>query len=325
MKAFVTGATGFIGGRLAAKLRGRDDEVVALVRTPAKAGPLAELGCESVAGDLRDERAIRQAVQGSDAVFHVAARYEVGVPVSAREAMWDVNVRGTERVLTASEEAGVARIVYISTAATFGNTHGKVVDETHRRDDSEGFLSAYEETKYRAHQMAGQHIAASAPILIAMPGVVYGPDDPSQLGSFMNLFLSGKLKLMTFPDVGYNFVHVDDVADGILAVHDKGRLGEGYALGGQNSTNGELIETLGRLTGREVPKRTMPPAVMKLAIPFGPLVGKLMHQGPNVREIIRTVDGTTVWFSDEKARRELGYAPRDLETGLRQTYGRTAV
>src|SRR6266702_7017694 len=103
MRAFVTGATGFIGGRLAAKLRERGDEVVALVRNPSKAGPIAALGCESVEGDLGDEAAIRAAVRGCDSVFHVAAVYDVGVPASARPALWDANVTGTERVLTAAE------------------------------------------------------------------------------------------------------------------------------------------------------------------------------------------------------------------------------
>ncbi|MFN2589191.1 MAG: NAD-dependent epimerase/dehydratase family protein [Actinomycetota bacterium] len=325
MRAFVTGATGFIGGKLAESLRARGDEVVALVRTPAKAAGLESSGCATVEGDLSNEGAIRRAAEGCDAVFHVAARYEIGVRERDRQAFWDANVRGTERVLRAAEEAGATRIVYVSTAATFGDTRGKEVDETYRRDEGDGFLSIYDATKYRAHQLAEKHAANNAPVLIAMPGAVYGPNDPSQLGSFINLYLSGKLKLMTFPDAGFNFVHVDDVVNGLLAVHAPGRVGHSYALGGQNSTNGELIRILGRLTGRKVPRRTMPPALMKMAIPMGPLVGKLMNQGPNLRELIRVVDGITVWFSDEKARRELGYASRDLETGLRQTLGASAA
>jgi dihydroflavonol-4-reductase len=319
MRAFVTGATGFIGGRLAAKLRERGDHVVALVRTPAKAGDLADMGCESVSGDLGDEEAIRSAVDGCDAVFHVAAMYEVGVPASARPALWDANVEGTRRVLHAAENAGVARIVYVSTGNVFGNTHGKIVDETYRRDLDEGFLSTYDETKFRAHELAQAYIAKGAPIVIAMPGGVYGPGDTSALGKYMDMFLTGKMKLLMFPETGFNLVHVDDVADGILLVQDKGRTGESYALGGEIRTNGQLIETLGRLTGRKVPRRKLPSGLVKMGIPFGPLIGKVMNQGPNLRELIRTADGVTFWFTDEKARRELGYAPRDLETGLRQT------
>src|SRR5919198_6460011 len=99
MRAFVTGATGFIGGHLARKLRERGDEGVALVRSPQKASELRELGCELVEGDLSSEAAIRQGVQGCDSVFHVGAVYKVGVPKSEHEQMWDANVRGTERVL----------------------------------------------------------------------------------------------------------------------------------------------------------------------------------------------------------------------------------
>src|SRR5687768_2207775 len=144
MKAFVTGATGFLGSRLAALLRARGDEVVALVRSPAKARTLADMGCELVEGDLADEAAIRRGMQGCDSVFHVAAIYEVGIPESRRPEMFDANVRGTERVLDAAAEAGVGRIVYISTANVFGNTQGRVVDETYERPDKD-YLSYYDE------------------------------------------------------------------------------------------------------------------------------------------------------------------------------------
>src|SRR5687767_10843458 len=102
MKAFVTGGTGFIGGKLIRRLRERGDEVSALVRSPEKAGSLRELGCELVEGDLSSEAAIRQGVQGCDAVFHVAAVYKVGIPKSERPAMHESNVHGTERVLDAA-------------------------------------------------------------------------------------------------------------------------------------------------------------------------------------------------------------------------------
>ena len=325
MRAFVTGATGFIGGRLAAKLRERGDDVVALVRSPAKAGSIESLGCEWVEGDLGDETAIRKAAEGCDAVFHVAAMYEVGVPASARPALWDSNVAGTERVLSAAEDAGVNRIVYVSTGNVFGNTHGKIVDETYHRDESEGFLSTYDETKFRAHEVAKQHIANGAPILIAMPGGVYGPGDTSALGKYVDMFLTGKMKLLMFPDTGFNLVHVDDVADGVLLVHDKGRIGESYSLGGEIATNRQLIESVGQITGRKAPTRSLPVGLVKMGIPFGPLIGKLMNQGPNLRELISTANGVTFWFSDDKARRELGYAPRDLQTGLAQTFAAPAA
>src|SRR5215212_8275935 len=99
MRAFVTGGTGFIGGRVVRKLRERGDEVVALVREPARASDLAAIGCELVEGDLGSVEAIRRGVAGCDAVFHIAAVYKVGIPASERDAMRDANVQGTERVL----------------------------------------------------------------------------------------------------------------------------------------------------------------------------------------------------------------------------------
>jgi dihydroflavonol-4-reductase len=151
MRAFLTGATGFIGGHLAAKLRGRGDDVVALVRSPEKAKDLRALACELVEGDLGDAEAIRRAVEGADAAFHVAAVYKVGIPVRDRPAMEEANVGGTERVLDQATAAGVARIVYLSTVNVLGNTRGQVVDETFQRTDLD-WLSWYDKTKYEGHQ-----------------------------------------------------------------------------------------------------------------------------------------------------------------------------
>jgi dihydroflavonol-4-reductase len=314
----VTGGTGFIGGHLARRLLERGDEVVALVRTPAKAGTLRDLGCELVEGDLGAIETIRRGCQGCDAAFHVAAIYEVGVPRSRRSELFDVNVRGTERVLDAATEAGVLRIVYVSTIGAFGNTRGKVVDESYRHSH-DGYLSLYEETKTLAHDAAVDRIARGSPVIIVQPGGVYGPGDTSDLGSLMERVRRGRLPFRFFPEAGFNFLHVDDAVTGILLAHDHGRIGESYVLGGQLATMDELITEVSRASGRRPPRMTVPPWLVKAGIPFGPLVGKALGTGPNLAEMIRSADGVTYWATDEKARRELGYAPRDLETGIRET------
>src|SRR6478609_1559187 len=319
MKAFVTGATGFIGGHVARKLCERGDDVVALVRSPDKAGALRALGCELVAGDLSDADAIRRGTAGCDAAFHIGAMYKVGIPKSAHPAMYDANVLGTQRVIDAAVEAGASRIVYVSTGNVYGNTQRKAVDESYERPQPPEFLSYYDETKWMAHKVATDRIAKGAPVVIAMPGGVYGPDDPSELGNLIDQTRTGKLKLRMFPDAGFNFVYVEDLADGILAVHDQGRIGESYNLAGQQGTLGDLIDKTAALVGRKPPRMTLPPAAMKLAIPIGPLVGKAMGFPGNLGELIRTSDGVTFWMTDQKARTELGFAPRDLDMGLRQT------
>ena len=132
MKVFLTGATGFIGGHVARKLRERGDEVRALVRAPRSGRELEALGCELVVGDLADEAAIATGLEGCDAVIHGAAIYEVGIPESEHRPMYEANVLGTERVLRAALAAGTPKVVYVSTVGAFGNTHGQVVDETYQ-------------------------------------------------------------------------------------------------------------------------------------------------------------------------------------------------
>ncbi len=319
MKVFVTGGTGFIGGHVVRKLRARGDEVTALVRDPGRGAVLTDLGCDLVSGSLADKDAIRAGMEGCDAVIHGAAVYEVGIPASAHQAMYEANVAGTENVLRAALEAKVARVVYISTVAVFGNTGGQVVDETYEPPGT-SFTSYYEQTKYEAHKLAKRLIADEGlPCVIVQPGGVYGPDDHSAVGQQMNQFLAGKMPLIAFPETGFNLVHVEDVADGVLLALDGGKVGESYVLGGQITTMRELIGSLGHVAGKKPPKRALPTALMKAMTPIGPVVGKVMGQGPNLRELISSADNVTFWAKHDKAMAELGYSPRGLEQGLRDT------
>ena len=319
MRVFVTGGTGFIGGHVVRKLRERGDDVVCLVRSREKGQELVALGCEIVEGDLADLAAIQSGMQGADAVIHGAAVYEVGIPKSQHQAMYDANVRGTERVLDAAAEAGVDRIVYVSTINIFGNTNGQTVDESYRRDEADGFVSTYDETKYRAHLIAEERAAQGAPIVIVQPGGVYGPGDHALVGQMIEQASTGKMPAKAFPELGLNMVYVDDVADGILLAHDKGKPGESYVLGGELTTQGELIDKAAAIGGQKPPRMKVPPVMLKAMIPVGRWVGPAMGLPPNFREMISAAHNVTYWAKDDKARQELGYAPRDLETGLRET------
>jgi len=139
------------------------------------------------------------------------------------------------------------------------------------------------------------------------------------VGDIIDQVRTGRLKIRMFPDLGFNLVHVDDVADGILLANERGKVGEAYVLGGQLARMGEVIDLVARLSGRSAPRATMPAGLMKLAIPFGSVVGPMLGFPPNLREVIAAAAGVTYWASDAKARRDLGYAPRDLETGIHQT------
>jgi len=319
VKVFVTGGTGFIGGEIVRQLRGRGEEVVCLVRSPEKATGLRELGCELVSGDLGDEAAIRQGMQGCDAAIHAAAMYEVGIPAKQRPAMWEANVAGTERVMKAALEVKVPRIVYVSTVGIFGNTHKQVVDESYENPETD-FTSYYEETKLEAHKVVQRMIdEQDLPAIIVQPGGVYGPNDTSQVADLLEQFFAGKLPLMPFPELGICMSHVEDIAGGVLLALDKGKIGETYVISGPVTTMREAIETVAKVSGRKAPKRNLPTGLMKAMIPIGPLVGKVMGQPPNLRELISSADGVTFWASYEKAGRELGYAPRGMEQGMRDT------
>jgi nucleoside-diphosphate-sugar epimerase len=317
VKVFLTGGTGFIGGHVARKLRTRGDAVVALVRSPEKAGPLRELGCELVEGDLASSEAIARGVVGADAVVHAGAVYKVGIPKSQHAAMYESNVRGTERVLDAAIEANVPRIVYVSTCAVFGDTHGQLVDEGHRRDSD--FPTEYERTKTLAHELAEDRIAKGAPIVIVQPGGVYGPGDHSELGNVIDQVRTGKMPAKMFPQAGIMLCHVEDIAAGIVLALDKGEIGEAYVLSGEQATLGELVDRVAAIADRRPPRFTMPGVLLRLSAPLGPVVGPVLGFPPNIGELIRSTGTTTYWATDVKARRELGFAPRDLDTGLRQT------
>jgi dihydroflavonol-4-reductase len=321
MKAFVTGGTGFIGSRVIERLRHRGDDVVALVRTPSKATGLLDAGVQLVEGDLSSEDAIKSGIDGCDAVFHIAAVYKVGIPKKERPPMWDANVHGTERILDAAAASGVQKIVYVSTGNVFGDTKGEVVDETYQRDPGDGFLSYYDETKYRSHELVKERIAAGAPIVIVQPGVVYGPGDHSEIGNLIDQLRTGKLKLRMFPDAGYNFVFVEDVADGIVLAYDKGKVGESYLLGGQLGTMDDLYNSVAQALGKKPPKLALPVGMAKASAPLGPVIGPLMGFPPNMRELVKTSD-VTITFKDDKARRELGYAGRPLSAGIPETVTR---
>ena len=319
MRVFLTGGTGFIGGHVARRLRDRADDVRVLVRDLEKGRALEALGCEPVVGDLGDEAAIAAGLEGCDALIHNAAIYEVGIPASEHRAMYEANVLGTERVLRAALAAQTPKVVYVSTVGAFGNTHGEVVDETYEHPGKD-FTSYYEQTKYEAHQIAERLIAEEGlPCVIVQPGGVYGPDDHSAIGQQINQFLAGRMPMIAFPELGMNMVHVEDVATGILLALDKGIPGEAYVLGGEITTMRELIATVGRVAGKEPPKRAIPTPMLKAMTPVGGLVGRIMGQPPNLRELISSADGVTFWAKHDKAIAELGYSPRGLEAGLRDT------
>ena len=316
MKSFVTGGAGFLGAAVVARLVARGDEVVGLARSEDGATKLTRLGAVPVRGDIADARTLDQLLNDVDLVFHIAGAYRVGIKESEHEEMFKTNVDGTTIVLDAALAAQVGRIVYVSTVGVFGNTRGQVVDETYDRPDRD-FLSYYDATKYMAHRVARARQAAGAPLVIVQPGAIYGPGDPSELGAQIEQAARGKYTIRAFPELGFTMSYLDDVADGVVLAQEKGKADESYVLGGEVTSLGTVVDTVADLTGHKRARIKVPSTVFRAVTPFGSLVGRVTGTGPNLHEVIRASKDVTYWASSAKAERDLGYAPRGLEQGLK--------
>lgn len=313
---FLTGGTGFLGSAVARLLVERGDSVRALVRDPARAVGLRDLGCEVVEGDLTDEGALVAALRGCTGLVHGAGLYAVGVPESRRDELVDTNVRGTERMLGAALTAGIHKAVHVSSVVVFGDTGGRVVDETWTRDPALPWSSVYEETKAVAHGRAQDLSARGLPLAIVLPGLVYGPGDRSDVGQLLQQVLDGRLNALPFPELGLAPVHRDDAVDGIVAALDTGVPGESYVLAGAPVHLRDLVENLAEVSGRRPPRFTVPSALLKALSPMGSIAGPALGLPPNLAELVRCSHGVTFWASSDKAGRELGWTARPLSEGL---------
>jgi dihydroflavonol-4-reductase len=314
-RIWISGATGFVGKAVVRVLRTRGDQVVASVRDPRKAGDLVDMGVTVLEDDLSNVAITAEALRDVDAAIHAAGSYRVGITRAERGAMWDANIGTTTRVLDATEAAGTPRVVYVSTVGVFGNTHGEAVDETYRRNLREGFLSWYDETKFGAHEVAAQRARAGAPIVTVQPSQVYGPGDHTEIGEQLRLAHAGKLPYRALEGVGIGFVHVDDLARGIVAALDLAPIPSTYVLSGPRHRLGDALAIAARLGGHPLPRLAVPSALLRVLAPAGRLMGQA-----NLREVVAASAGVTYWASADKAARELGFNPRPLEDGLRDTF-----
>jgi dihydroflavonol-4-reductase len=316
MRYFLTGGTGFLGGVLVRQLRDAGHDVVALVRHPEKAGVLTDLGVTVAAGDITDRTTMVDAMRGVDGVFHCAAWYKLGVRDKSPAVA--VNVKGTSNVLEAMREAGVPKGVYTSTLAVFSDTGGRVVDESYRFTGP--FLSEYDRTKWLAHyEVAIPMMRRGLPLVIAQPGIIYGPGDHSAVHDGWVGLLKGKLPML--PErTAYCWAHVEDVAHAHVLAMERGTRGESYIVAGPPHTFVEAVEAAARIAGVEAPARRVSPALLKRVAAILSLVDRIVPLGGQLSpEYLRAIAGATYLGDNAKAKRELGYAPRSLEEGLVDT------
>lgn len=311
MHYFVTGATGFIGSHLVPKLIAQGHSVTCVVRNPAKAEVLKQLGATLVQGDVTDKASMLEPMRGADGVYHLAGLYELGREFHAR--MMAINVDGARNTFEAALEVGVPKIVHTSTVGVFGNTHGQIPDETYRIDKSV-LTSEYERTKWAAHyEVALLMIRRGAPIVIVQPGAVTGSGDTSPLSLIYDMYLR-HMPVMVGAQSGVTWAHVDDVAEGLILAMDKGKIGESYIIAGPALTYRAAMELWQKLTGQPAPKVWLPGWLAGGASSF---VG-LLENTLNVKlmfsaEALRSMNNYTFYGRADKAQRELTWQPRPLE------------
>lgn len=316
MKAFVTGGTGFLGRYLIRQLIEKGYAVYALARSAEGTAFVKTMGAVPVSGDITDVESMRDGMAGSDVVFHLAGWYKLGSPDWMQAEA--INVGGTRKVLRLAHELGIPKIIYTSTVTVFGDTKGELVDETYYKGGP--FLSEYDRTKWLAHyKVALPLIEKGAPIIIVMPGGVYGPGDTSIIADMMRIFYRGT-PVLPGPATALTYAHVEDVAAGHILAAEKGKIGESYILAGPAIPLSEMMDFWAYLTGKRAPLLPVSHTLLK---PFAPLMGALapMLNLPAMfsQEAIASL-GSTYLARSDKARAQLGWETRPLQTGMLDTF-----
>jgi dihydroflavonol-4-reductase len=318
MKVLVTGANGFTGSHLVKALEQQGDSVVALVRKTSDLSRLANVKVQLAYGDICDRPSLQAAMQGVDRVFHTAAYVELGLVDAAR--MERINVEGTRNVLEAAQAAGVQKLVYCSTIGVYGDTQGRVIDETFERQQKD-FSSAYDSTKYEAQRLVDQFAAAGLPVVSVMPSGIFGADDP-HFGPVIDTFLKGKLKVWAGGDRITGIVHVDDLVSAMLLAAEKAPSGAHYIISTGDLSTRDMFQFLSQETGIAPPREVPEPVVRIVGNILDPIGRLLSWQPPISRERVHYVYDRCVRVSGDKARRELGLDPRSVEETLRQSLQR---
>jgi len=314
MRALVTGASGFSGAHLVRALERNGHQAVGLVRPSSNLDRLADCQPELVRGDITDRQTLEAAMQGADAVFHLAAYVELGLADEA--AMTRTNVTGTQQVLAAARATGVPQVVYCSTIGVLGDTGGRIADETFQRTQA-GFSSAYDRTKYRAQQQVDAFAADGLPAVSVLPAGILGPGDP-HFGPIVRQFRQGKLRVWAGGDRPTGIVHVADLAAAMLLAAERGTPGERYILSAGELTPRQMFELLGKRWGI-APPREMPEPLVRLAGNLlDPLGRALGWQPPLSRERVHYIYDRCVRVDASKARQQLGWQPRSPEATVQQ-------
>jgi dihydroflavonol-4-reductase len=302
----ITGGTGFIGRHVVQRLLSRGAQVRVFCRTPEKARRLFGDRVEIACGDLRDRSSVALAVEGCDTVIHLGATFQFGP--RAQRANLETNIFGTRYLLEASERTGIQRFVHISSCGVLEGNHERLTERDFPTHVS--CKESYRRSKWLGEMEALEAVRRGLPVTIATPTSPLGAGDeaPTPTGRIVQDYLRGRFPFGA--RVGLNFIHVMDLAEGILAVAERGRTGERYLLGHHNVWLDEFLQLLARLTKRSAPRFTLPQSVITLAGGIGEVVGSERICRETAAHARRRQ-----WFDFSKAAQELGWSAwTSLET-----------
>jgi nucleoside-diphosphate-sugar epimerase len=308
---YITGATGFIGSRVATRLLERGERVRCLVRSRARGAALEKLGAELIEGDVADRTSHARGLEGATGAIHLAAIYAVGI-VDA-DAMQRTNVEGTRAFLEAARQQATPRVVYVSTTVALGPA-----ENTEPRDAyAAPYHSVYHRTKAEAHRLARAAQAAGEPVIIVCPSFVYGPGDEGPSGRFIDDLLKRKVPALLSAPSMFSYVHVDDVAEGIVAALDRGTPGEVYLLTGEQTDMNDFAARVSAAGGVKPPALRLPVVVARATAPLLDFLSKTTGiRFPITAETVKTTAVDRWLHGHARATRDLGYRPRSLAEGL---------
>jgi dihydroflavonol-4-reductase len=317
MKAFITGATGFVGAHVARALAAAGAELRLLVRPTSRLENIAELRGETVTGDLRQPESLKKAMHGCEVVFHVAADYRLWV--RDPQEMYKANVEGTRAIIEAAQASGVRRVIYTSSVATMGFTKDGHVATEESPVSIADMVGHYKRSKFMAEEIALEAGRRGANVVVVNPTTPIGEYDikPTPTGRIVVDFL--KRKFPAYVDTGLNLADVKEVARGHLLAMEKARPGERYILGGENLTLKQILDKLAAMTGLPSPKTKVPHAVaMGFAVFDQLFTGVLMGKEPRATIDAVKMGRKKMFASSDKAERELGYRALPVEEALRR-------
>ena len=317
MKAFVTGATGFLGAQVARVLAEQGADLRLLVRQTSDLRNIDGLNADRVTGDLRSAPSLEKAVSGCDVVFHVAADYRLWV--KDPEQMYRSNVEGTRALLEAARKNGVRRVVYTSSVATIGFTSNGTVADEESSVELADMIGHYKRSKFMAEQVAIEAGRGGQEIVIVNPSTPIGEMDikPTPTGRIVVDFL--KKKFPAYVDTGLNLVDATECARGHVLALEKGRRGERYILGGENLTLKQILDKLAAITGLPSPRLKVP-YFMALAtgVVDEMVTGRLRGKEPRATIDAVRMGRKKMFVSSAKAQRELGWTIVPVDGALRR-------